>query len=146
MGVAPPAQRGAASGIRATFMNTGYVVSIGLFFSLMVVGMANQLPQAVRKGLLAEGVPAAVAARVAAEPPVAMLFAAFLGYNPLATLLGPDLAHLDSAQRATVTAPEFLPHLISGAFQHGLLLALGASGALCALAAVAAWRAGSAPR
>lgn len=146
MGVAPPAQRGAASGIRATFMNTGYVVSIGLFFSLMVVGMAGQLPQAVRSGLLSEGVPSAVAARVAAEPPVAMLFAAFLGYNPLGTLLGPDLSQLTAAQRAAVTSPEFLPHLISGAFQHGLLLALGASGSLCALAAVAAWRAGSAPR
>ena len=143
MGSVPSSMRGAASGIRATFMNTGFVVSIGLFFSLMVVGLSVTLPTAVRTGLSAQGVPAAVASHVAQLPPVGMLFAAFLGYNPLGTLLGPALHQLTPAQQAAVTSREFFPHLISGSFHDGLLLSLGFSGILCALAAVASWWAGS---
>jgi len=143
MGSVPARMRGAASGIRATFMNTGFVVSIGLFFSLMVVGLSVTLPAAVRTGLSAQGVPAAVAANVAGRPPVGMLFAAFLGYNPLGTLLGPALHQLSPAQQAVVTSREFFPTLISSSFHDGLMLSLGFSGILCALAAVASWWAGS---
>ena len=143
MGSVPASMRGAASGIRATFMNTGFVVSIGLFFSLMVVGLSVNLPNAVRTGLSAEGVPASVANHVAQLPPVGMLFAAFLGYNPLGTLLGPALQQLTPAQQAVITSRGFFPHLISGSFHDGLLLSLGFSGVLCALAAVASWWAGS---
>jgi MFS family permease len=143
MGSVPSSMRGAASGIRATFMNTGFVVSIGLFFSLMVVGLSVTLPNAVRTGLSSQGVPATVANHVAELPPVGMLFAAFLGYNPLGTLLGPALHQLSPAQQAILTSREFFPHLISGSFHDGLLLSLGFSGILCALAAVASWWAGS---
>jgi MFS family permease len=143
MSSVPASQRGAASGIRATFMNSGFVLSIGLFFSLMVVGLASTLPAAVKSGLMAQGVGPAEAAHVSNLPPVGILFAAFLGYNPLSTLLGPSLHQLSAAQQATVTSRWFFPHLISGAFHSGLIVSMSLSGLLCAVAAAMSWWAGS---
>ena len=88
MNSVPAEQRGAASGMRATFQNTGMVLSIGLFFSLMIVGLSASLPTTMRDGLERNGVPPATAEPIAKEPPVASLFAAFLGYNPMETLVG----------------------------------------------------------
>jgi MFS family permease len=143
MNAVPPEQRGAASGMRATFMNTGFVLSISIFFSLMIVGLASTLPHAMFFGLTAQGVPAAVAHRVAGLPPVGTLFAAFLGYNPIGILLGPHvLAGIGPAHAATVTGKAFFPSLISGPFHHGLLVAFTASAALCTLAGLASLWAG----
>src|SRR5439155_1179098 len=88
MNAVPSRQRGAASGMRATFMNSGMVLSIGLFFSLMIAGLASTLPATMEQGLTANGVPPATAAHLAHLPPVGSLFAAFLGFNPMHTLLG----------------------------------------------------------
>src|SRR5579884_5745 len=135
MNAVPPDQRGAASGMRATFMNSGFVLSISIFFSLMIVGLASTLPSAMSAGLLAQGVPATVEHRVAGLPPVGTLFAAFLGYNPMRTLLGPGvLAKIGPAHASVVTGKTFFPSLISGPFHHGLVVAFTASAALCALA------------
>ncbi len=143
MNAVPPDQRGAASGMRATFMNSGFVLSISLFFSLMIIGLAATLPHAMSSGLQAQGVPASVAHRVASLPPVGTLFAAFLGYNPMGTLLGPHvLAHVGAVHAATITGKTFFPSLISGPFHHGLIVAFSASAALCALAGLASLWAG----
>jgi len=143
MNAVPPDQRGAASGMRATFMNAGFVLSISIFFSLMIVGLATTLPHAMFSGLTGQGVPASVAHRVAGLPPVGTLFAAFLGYNPIGTLLGPHvLAGIGPAHAATVTGKAFFPSLISGPFHHGLIVAFTASAALCALAGLASLWAG----
>jgi MFS family permease len=143
MNAVPADQRGAASGMRATFMNSGFVLSISIFFSLMIVGLAARLPAAMSSGLLAQGVPAAVAHKVASLPPVGTLFAAFLGYNPMGTLLGPHvLTHIGHARAAVVTGNRFFPSLISGPFHSGLVVAFTASAALCALAGIASWWAG----
>jgi MFS family permease len=144
MNAVPAAQRGAASGMRATFMNSGFVLSIGIFFSLMIVGLASTLPAAMAHGLAAQGIPAAVAHKVASLPPVGTLFAAFLGYNPMRTLLGPHvLAHIGAARAATVTGKSFFPSLISGPFHHGLVIAFLASAGLCAAAGVSSLWAGN---
>ena len=136
-----PELRGAASGMRATFMNAGSLFSIGVFFSLMVVGLASALPNTIITQLTAQHVPAAVAHQVAAIPPVGVLFAAFLGYNPMQQLLGPKvLSSLPPQNAATLTGHQFFPNLISGPFHHGLMivfwLAIGMSlvGALASLA------------
>jgi MFS family permease len=143
MNAAPPDQRGAASGMRATFMNAGFVLSISLFFSLMIIGLSSTLPHTMSSGLIAQGVPPSVAHRVADLPPVGTLFAAFLGYNPMGTLLGPHvLAGLGSAHAAAVTGKAFFPSLISGPFHHGLIVTFTASAALCALAGLTSWWAG----
>jgi MFS family permease len=132
MSSVPPHQRGAASGMRATFQNSGMVLSIGLFFSLMVIGLASSLPSTLYSGLTAQGVPAQAAHAVAALPPVGVLFAAFLGYNPIQQLLGHQvLSALPAQNAATLTGREFFPHLIAGPFHDGLVvvfwLAIGMS-------------------
>jgi MFS family permease len=140
MSSVPAHLRGAASGMRATFQNAGMVLSIGVFFSLMVAGLSTSLPATLSDGLTGQGVPAPAAHTIAALPPVGTLFAAFLGYNPIAALLGPHLlGQLPAGNAATLTGREFFPHLVSGPFHDGLVivfwLAIGMSvvGALASL-------------
>jgi MFS family permease len=140
MSAVPAHQRGAASGMRSTFQNSGMVLSIGLFFSLMVVGLASSLPTTLFNGLTAQGVPASAAHSLASLPPVGVLFAAFLGYNPIQQLLGPGVLHsLPAANAATLTGRDFFPHLISGPFHNGLVvvfwlaIAMSVVGALASL-------------
>jgi hypothetical protein len=108
----------------ATFQNSGFVLSIGIFFSLMIAGLSSTLPTALTNGLTAHGVPHAVAHQIGQAPPVASLFAAFLGYNPVNQLLAPTgvLAHLPAAQVSVLTGKQFFPQLISGPFHHGLVI------------------------
>ncbi|GEL25543.1 MFS transporter [Pseudonocardia sulfidoxydans NBRC 16205] len=134
----PPDQRGAGAGMTSTFQNAATVLSIGIFFSMLILGLASSLPTTLAAGLTAQGVPAATAAQVAALPPVGTLFAALLGFNPVQTLLGPQvLAGVTPAQAATLTGREFFPQLISGPFADGLTLALGFAAGACLVAALA---------
>jgi hypothetical protein len=115
------------------------VLSIGIFFVLLIVGLAGGLPGTLYAGLHAHGVPAPEAARIAHLPPVASLFAAFLGYNPVAKLLGPALAHLPHAQAAVLTGRSFFPRLMSGPFASALSTAFTFSFIACLVAAAASW-------
>jgi MFS family permease len=134
----PPTQRGAGAGMLATFMNSASVLSIGVFFTLMIVGLAASLPHTMQTGLTAHGVPATDAARISHLPPVATLFASFLGYNPMATLLGPNvLHHLPAGQSAQLTGRQFFPHLITPPFHTALVYAFAFAIAACLVAAVA---------
>ena len=139
MGSVPAELRGVASGMRATFQNSGTAVSIGVFFSLMIAGLASRLPHTLTAGLLRQGVPPQVAAQVGHLPPVASLFAAQLGVNPVQHLLQPTgaLNHLTAAQRQALTGREFFPHLISGPFHSGLVVVFAFGAALAFLAAIA---------
>jgi MFS family permease len=140
MNSVPARQRGAASGMRATFQNAGFVLSIGLFFSLMIAGLAARLPTTLYSGLTANGVPPATAERIAHLPPVGSLFAAFLGYNPIRTLLGPAaLARLSPDQAATLTGTSFFPQLIAEPFRHGLAIVFLAALVMSVVAAGASW-------
>jgi MFS family permease len=137
MGAVDPAQRGSAAGIRATALNCGQTLAISLFFSLLTAGLAARLPHALSSGLAGAGVPAPQAAAVAHLPPVAMLFATFLGYNPIQSLLGPALHSMPAATARTVTSTAFFPHVISGPFHDALQLTFGVAAALMLLATVA---------
>jgi MFS family permease len=140
MNSVPAPQRGAASGMRATFQNVGFVVSIGSFFSLLIAGLAARLPATMTAGLTANGVPAATADRVAHLPPVGSLFAAFLGENPMRVLLGPAaLGRLRPEQAASLTGRGFFPELIAGPFKHGLVIVFLAALAMSLVAAAASW-------
>jgi MFS family permease len=139
----PARERGQASGMRATTTNAGQVLSIGVFFSLMLAGLAATLPQSMEAGLLAEHVPQAVAHQVASLPPVSSLFAAFLGYNPMGQLIPPDvLSALPPGSAAVLTGHTFFPELMAGPFKHGLVFAFTFSALLYVLAALASWRGG----
>jgi MFS family permease len=117
----PPEDRGAGGGMNQTFQNSAQVLSIGIFFTLMIVGLASTLPQTLSSGLQDHGVPAATAHQVANLPPVSILFAAFLGYNPIQHLVGPHvLGALSAHDQAALTGSAFFPHLISGPFRTGL--------------------------
>ena len=134
----PPAQRGAGAGMLATFNVASSVLSIGVFFTLMIVGLASGLPHATQSGLVAHGVAPGDAARISHLPPVATLFAAFLGYNPVKTLLGPHVLHaLSPANAHTLTGRGFFPHLISGPFHAALVYAFIFAIAACLVAAFA---------
>jgi len=137
MNSVPARYRGVASGIRVTFMNVGMPLSIGLFFTLMIVGLNTTVPPALYSGLTGSGVPVTVAHRLAGLPPISYLFASFLGYNPLQTLLGPVLGQLAPADAARLTGNTFFPSLISGPFQHGLVLVLSFSIVASLVAALA---------
>ena len=140
MNAVPARQRGAASGMRATFQNAGFVLSIGLFFSLMIAGLAARLPTTLYSGLTANGVPPDTAERIAHLPPVGSLFAAFLGYNPVRTLLGPAaLERLSPAEAANLTGTSFFPRLIAEPFQHGLAIVFLAALVMSLVAAAASW-------
>lgn len=133
----PPEQRGVGAGMSATFQNAAMVLSIGIFFSLIILGLAGTLPPALTHGLVAQGVPHADAARIAALPPVSIMFAALLGYNPVQTLLGHALSKLPPSHAAYLTGHSFFPSLISAPFQSGLKIAFDFAIAACLVAAVA---------
>jgi MFS family permease len=145
MGSVPPEQRGVASGMRATFMNAGNLLSIGIFFSLMIAGLARHLPAALETGLRSQGVPPNVAGQIAALPPVSSLFAAFLGVNPMQSLLGSNgvLASLTAAHRATLLGTTFFPNLISGPFHDGLVVVFSIATLLSVLSAGASFLRGA---
>jgi MFS family permease len=139
MGSVPARARGAASGMRSTFQNSGTALSIGVFFSLLIAGLASTLPGTLTKGLQQQGVPHGIAHHVATLPPVSSLFATVLGENPLQHLLAPSgvLARLPAHTRSTITGHSFFPNLISGPFHHGLVVVFGVAAALSLLGALA---------
>jgi MFS family permease len=132
MSSVPARHRGSASGMRATFQNSGMALSIGIFFSLMIVGLAATLPRTLSSGLHAQGVPLAIADHLSHLPPVSTVFAALLGYNPVQHLLAPSgvLATLPAHNAAVLTGNQFFPHLISGPFHHGLIIVFSAAAAM----------------
>ena len=136
----PRGDRGAGGGMNQTFQNSAQVLSIGIFFTLMIVGLSSSLPQTLSAGLEAHGVASATAHQIGNLPPVSILFAAFLGYNPIEHLLGAHtLATLSAHDRATLTGPSFFPKLISGPFRSGLRDAFGFAICACVIASAAAF-------
>ncbi|HEY1834568.1 MAG TPA: MFS transporter, partial [Solirubrobacteraceae bacterium] len=134
----PPGDRGAGGGMNQTFQNSAQVLSIGIFFTLMILGLATRLPQTMAAGLHAHGVSTATAQRVGHQPPVSILFAAFLGYNPIQHLLGAHtLASLSAANRTALTGHGFFPQLISSPFRDGLHEAFLFAIVACLVAAAA---------
>jgi MFS family permease len=133
----PANQRGAGGGMAATFMNSAMVLSIGIFFSLMIVGLSGGLHQSLYTGLTAHGVSSGVAKQASSLPPVATLFAAFLGYNPIKTLLGPHLHAVSAHQQHVLLGHTFFPSVISGPFSSALTSAFTFGLAACLIAALA---------
>jgi MFS family permease len=133
----PADRRGVGAGMSATFQNSAMVLSIGIFFSLIILGLSSSLPASLLHGLTAQGVPAAAATTVSHLPPTAVMFAALLGYNPIQMLLGGVLTKLPASHAAYLTGHSFFPSLISAPFQSGLDIAFDFAIAACLIAAVA---------
>ena len=143
----PPQRRGAGAGMTVTFFNSATVLSMGLFFTIVTLGLASSLPGHMLSGLTAAGVSPSAARIVAHEPPIGSLFSAFLGYNPVQQLLGPlgALSHLPARQVAYLTGRSFFPRLIQGSFANGLHLAFDFAAGAMAVAAVASAMIGGRP-
>ncbi len=134
----PPGDRGAGGGMNQTFQNSAQVLSVGIFFSLMIAGLASSLPHTLSSGLVGHGVDPASAAQIGHTPPVSVLFAAFLGYNPIEHLAGPHvLGALSAHSQAIITGRGFFPELISGPFRTGLHEAFAFAILACLIAAAA---------
>jgi MFS family permease len=143
MNSVPAKSRGVASGMRAAFMNVGQPLSTGVFFSLMIVGLSSTVPQAMFNGLTQSGVSPSVAGELSKLPAVGYLFAALLGYNPLGTLLGPNvLSSLPAGAADQITSKSYFPQLISAPFHHGLFVVFTFSAVVCLIAAAASWQRG----
>jgi MFS family permease len=140
MNSVPPDQRGSGAGMAGTFNSSAQVLSIGIFFTLMILGLAATLPSALYHGLVSQGVGQATALRISHLPPVGSLFASFLGYNPIKTLLGPAvLSHLSTTTQHYLTGRSFFPHLISKPFGRGLTEAFYFAAGACGVGAVASF-------
>jgi MFS family permease len=140
----PKEHRGVGGAMNQTFQNSAQVISVGIFFTLMILGLSSVLSTTLSAGLHAHGIPAATAERVAHLPPVSILFAAFLGYNPIGHLVGPHaLAAVSAHDRLVLTGHSFFPTLISAPFRHGLHLAFAFAIAACLVAAAASAMRGS---
>lgn len=140
MNSVPPEHRGVASGMRATFQNAASLLSIGVFFSIVTAGLASALPSSLYSGLSQAGLPTPLATAISHLPPTAALFAAFLGYNPMGTLLPPSaLNSLPAASQASLTSKEFFPHLIASPFMVGLHAVFYIAAAMCVVAAIASY-------
>jgi hypothetical protein len=137
MNSVPANQRGAAGGTIATFQNASFVLSIGIFFSLIVIGLSSSLPASLSGGLISNGVPAATANAIGHLPPIGVLFAAFLGYNPIKQLLGSGLGHLSAAHASYLTGRDFFPTVITQPFKDGLTIAFWFAIAASVIAALA---------
>ncbi|HET9071088.1 MAG TPA: MFS transporter [Acidimicrobiales bacterium] len=136
----PADQRGAGGGMNATFQSSAQVLSIGIFFTLMIIGLSTALSTDLSGGLAAHGVAPAVASRVGHLPPVSVLFAAFLGYNPIRSLVGAKaLGSVSAANRAVLTGHSFFSRLIARPFHSGLIEAFAFAAAACLVAATASW-------
>jgi MFS family permease len=135
----PPDQRGAGAGMLNTFQNSATVLSMGLFFTIVTLGLAAHLPSHLYSGLVGAGVDPAAAHTVANEPPIGSLFSAFLGYNPIQELLGPTgaLQHLPAGHAAYITGRSFFPKLIEQPFASGLHLAFTFAAAATVVAIIA---------
>jgi MFS family permease len=138
MSSVPARHRGSASGMRSTFQNAGMSLSIGIFFSLMIAGLASTLPPALIRGLTAQGVPLSVATQVSHLPPVSTVFAALLGYNPVQHLLKSSgvLSRLPAHNVTALTGRHFFPTLISGPFHHGLVIVFTAAACMSLVGAL----------
>ncbi len=137
MNAVPPENRGVSSGMRATFQNTANTLSITLIFTVVTIGLAAQLPSTVYQGLTQAKIPSSIARQVANLPPTSALFATFLGYNPMGTLLPAQVVKsLPAANQAEILGKAFFPNLISGPFKNGLVIAFLISAVLCAAAAL----------
>jgi MFS family permease len=135
----PVDQRGAGGAMLNTFQNSASVLSIGFFFTVITLGLAATLPKALLTGLTRQGVPHAVALSVSHIPPIGSLFSAFLGINPIKTLLGAKVLAEPGVHSSVLLGRGFFPGLISAPFAHGLHLAFLAAAAMCLVGAVVSW-------
>ena len=135
----PADQRGAGGAMLNTFQNSASVLSIGFFFTVITLGLATSLPHSLFAGLTAQGVPTAQATAISHIPAIGSLFSAFLGINPIQTLLGSHLLAQPGVHASVLLGRSFFPSLIASPFAKGLHMAFIAAAVMCFIGAVFSW-------
>lgn len=139
MNSVPPGERGVTSGMMSTLMNSGFVVSMGMFFTIIVVGLTKSFPPVLSASLTSAGAAQLIPA-MSTIPPTGALFAAFLGYNPvqmILTAMPPSvIGMIAPATIATLTGVIWFPTTLAQAFMPSLALAFYIGAALSVIAAI----------
>jgi EmrB/QacA subfamily drug resistance transporter len=140
MNSVPAEHRGVASGMRGTLQNCGQTISQALFFAIIIVSLNATLPAALSAAVTNAGAPAQFATGLANTPASGALFAAFLGYNPIGTMLqglSPSLTvSLTPAAKDLLTGQTFFPNVIASPFMGALTIAFYIAAIMCFAAAV----------
>lgn len=140
MNAVPAVQRGATSGMRSTFQNAGTALSMTLYFAILIIGLSTSLPNVLNHGLVSAGVPVNLAKQVSNMPPTSALFAAFLGFNPMGSLIPhATMITLPAATQAMLLSNTFFPHLIAPAVMASLHIAFYISAVISLIAAIASF-------
>jgi MFS family permease len=139
MNSVPPHERGVASGMMYTIVNTAFTASMAIFFTIVIVGITQQFPEAITTSLTSIGV-SQLAPSMSSIPPTGALFSAFLGYNPVEAMLSalpPALvATIPSSTLTTLTGTTWFPSTFAVAFMPSLQTSFFIGALLCAIAAV----------
>ena len=140
MNSVPPEHRGAASGMRAAIQNSAQTISLAIFFTIIIVSLSGSLPGALASAVTSAGAPSQLAQIFSSTPASGALFGAFLGYNPVQTILNTLPSTVVSAiPPATVqylTGSTFFPNAISSPFMTALKEAFVVGAIMCFVAAV----------
>jgi MFS family permease len=135
----PANRRGAGGAMLNTFQNSASVLSIGFFFTVIVLGLSSSLPHALLSGLTAQGVPTVQAVQISHIPAIGSLFSAFLGINPMQQLLGAHILAQAGVHSSVLLGRGFFPSLIEKPFARGLHMAFLVAAGLCFVGAVFSW-------
>jgi MFS family permease len=144
MNSVPPENRGVASGMLATLQNTGQQMSLAIFFTVVIVGLAGSLGGTVPGALHSAGVPpgdSAILGGAIASNPTGALFGTFLGENPMQSLLAlvstvPGWTPLNASVNATLLAPHFFASVVMPGFGSSISAAFLVAGGLTIVATV----------
>jgi MFS family permease len=140
MNSVPPEHRGAASGMRATLQNTGQTISLAIFFTIVLEILAGKLPSVLSSAVVSAGAPSALAYAFSKIPPTGALFAAFLGYNPVASILQqlpPSIrSAIPSSALNVLTGKHWFPTVIASPFMQALSVSFYIGAAISLVAAV----------
>jgi len=140
LGTVPPERRSTATGMLLTIQNTGGTVGLTVLFTEVISALTGSLPAALSAAMASAGLPQ-IASSLSEIPPTLALFAAFLGYNPMATLISQlpsTVSNQISPQAfATITSTTWFPRAIAPPFMDAIHLAFYFNAGLAVVAAVA---------
>lgn len=139
MNSVPAQDRGVASGMQYTIMNTAFTISMGIFFTIVIVGISQRFPEEITSSLTSIGA-SQLAPLFNQIPPTGALFSAFLGYNPMGTML--QSLHQSTVSMippqivTTITGTTWFPKTLANAFMPSLQMAFYIGAVMSAIAAI----------
>lgn len=139
MNSVPAQDRGVASGMQYTIMNTAFTISMGIFFTIVIVGISQRFPEEITSSFTSIGA-SQLAPLFNQIPPTGALFSAFLGYNPVGTMLQSlpqqTINMIPQQIITTITGTTWFPKTLANAFMPSLQMAFYIGAVMSAIAAI----------